>query len=315
MADPPTGPSGGGGQGGGGNGDGHRRPSVIASQSKRPKPSFMDDDDDFMALPASGSGSQNRNQSPSSSTSRWASQESLGSTDSNFSSPVQSRSATPIGVSGRATPGLSNLLRSADINSNYQGGDTSESEIDDAVDVGAELDAELQNVGSDLRALAGANTQSATATGDQRDLFGRDLPATASREELINANPDLDEVLLPHVSDDEEDDTAQVLEEFEPGIMEHELARLTKLEAVPGTVFSLSKYKFCLDHKRCISCFCILSSFKTTSGQYRTKEQARSNLMAGVEGQQALQTGLQWWGTKQSRTYIIKCSSCRLQGQ
>ena len=92
MADPPTGPSGGGGRGGGGNGDGHRRPSVIASQSKRPKPAFMDDDDDFMALPASGSGSQNRNESPSSST------------------------------SGRATPGLSNLLRSADINSNYQGG-------------------------------------------------------------------------------------------------------------------------------------------------------------------------------------------------
>ena len=291
MADAPTGPSGGGGQGGGGNGGGHRRPSVIASQSKRPKPSFIDDDDDFMALPASGSGSQNRNQSPSSSTSRWPSQESLGSTDSNFSSPVQSRSATPIGDSGRSTPGLSNLLRSADINSNYQGGDTggqgsgqeegSESEIDDAVDVGAELDAELQNVGSDLRALAGANTQSATATGDQRDLFGRDLPATASREELINANPDLDEVLLPHVSDDEEDDTAQVLEEFEPGIMEHELARLTKLEAVPGTVFSLSKYKFCLDHKRCISCFASFSHSKlqvVNTGQ-RNKHGATSWLV------------------------------------
>ena len=237
MADPPTGPSGGGGQGGGGNGGGHRRPSVIASQSKRPKPSFIDDDDDFMALPASGSGSQNRNQSPSSSTSRWPSQESLGSTDSNFSSPVQSRSATPIGDSGRATPGLSNLLRSADINSNYLGGgDTSESEVDDAVDVGAELEAELSVVGNDLGALARATTQSATARGDQRDLFGRDLPYTADREELDNANPDLDEVLLPHVSDDEEDDTAQVLEEFEPGLMEHEMARLTKIEAVPGTV-------------------------------------------------------------------------------
>ena len=282
MADPPTGPSGGGGQGGGGNGDGHRRPSVIASQSKRPKPSFMDDDDDFMALPASGSGSQNRNQSPSSSTSRWASQESLGSTDSNFSSPVQSRSATPIGVSGRATPGLSNLLRSADINSNYQGGgDTSESEVDDAVDVGAELEAELQDVGNDLGSLARANTQSSTARGDQRDLFGRDLPDTADREELDNANPDLDEVLLPHVSDDEEDDTAQVLEEFEPGIMEHEMARLTKLEAVPGTVFSLSKYKFCLDHKRCISCFASFSHSKlqvVNTGQ-RNKHGATSWLV------------------------------------
>ena len=147
-------------------------------------------------------------------------------------------------------------MRSADINSNYQGGgDTSESDVDDAVDVGAELEAELQDVGNDLGALARATTQSATARGDQRDLFGRNLPATADREELDNANPDLDEVLLPHVSDDEEDDTAQVLEEFEPGLMEHEMARLTKIEAVPGTVFSLFKYNFCLDHKRRTSLF------------------------------------------------------------
>ena len=116
MADPANGPSGCGGRGGGLNGDEHRHPSVKSSQSKRPKPAFMDEDD-LMTLPPSGSGLQNRNASPSSSSSRWTSQESLGSTDNNFCSPVQSRSATPIGVSDRATPGLSNLLRSADINS------------------------------------------------------------------------------------------------------------------------------------------------------------------------------------------------------
>ena len=89
------------------------------------------------------------------------------------------------------------------------------------------------------------------ARGDQMDLFGRDLPSTAVRDEIENANPDLDEVLLPDVPTDEEDATAEVLEDFEPGLMEQELARLTKLEVVPGTVcFSFFQYNFCFDHKR-----------------------------------------------------------------
>ena len=96
-----------------------------------------------------------------------------------------------------------------------------------------------------------ASTQSSSARGDQRDLFDRDLPSTADRDEIENANPDLDEVLLPGVPTDEEDATAEVLEDFEPGLMEQELARLTKLEVVPGTVcFSFFQYNFCFDHKR-----------------------------------------------------------------